>query len=318
MMWSAKQKDLLKKLGIKYPIVQAGMVWVSGGKLAAASANAGILGVVGAGSMKPDLLRHHIRKARSLTQAPFAVNVPLLYSKVEEQFEVALEEGVKIFITSAGSPKTWTQKLKKEGCQVLHVVSSPYLAKKCEEAGVDMVIAEGFEAGGHNGRDEITTMVLIPQVLDAVSLPVICAGGIVSGRQIAAAFALGASGVQMGTRFLATKESSAHKNFKTLVVEAEHDSTMLCMKGVVPVRLIKNSFYETVQAYEARGATQEEFQKLGKGKAKAGMLDGDIETGELEVGQGCSLIKNLPSVEDVVRDLCKEYKNTLAEWTGGR
>ncbi|MBC77813.1 MAG: nitronate monooxygenase [Halobacteriovoraceae bacterium] len=299
-----KQNALTKLLGTDYPIIQAGMVWVSGGKLAGAASKAGCLGVIGAGSMKPDLLRHHIQKAKSISDKALAVNLPIMYPGCPEQIEVALEEGIKIFITSAGSPKKYTQFLKDKGCVVIHVTSTPELAKKCEAAGVDAIIAEGFEAGGHNGRDEITTMTLIPQVVDSVKIPVIAAGGIGDGRAIVAAQALGAQGVQMGTRFLMTQESSAHENFKNLLLNSTPGSTKLSMKELVPVRLFKNKFFEQVQELEIKGASKEELQKLlGKGRAKAGMLDGDLDEGELEVGQVCSLIKDLPTVQELVEDL---------------
>lgn len=305
---------ITKLLSIKYPIIQAGMVYVSGGKLAAASANAGILGVVGAGSMNPELLEHHIKKALSLTTHPerIAVNVPLFYEKNKQQFEVALKHGIKTFITSAGSPKTWTSWLKDQGCKVIHVTASPELAIKCEAAGCDAVVAEGFEAGGHNGRDEITTMVLIPQVVNAVKIPVIAAGGIGDGRGIAAAMSLGAHGVQLGTRFVATVESSAHQNFKQAVTSTHSSSTMLMMKKLMPVRLLKNKFYEEVKALEEKGASSEELtQLLGKGRAKLGMLDGDLEDGELEIGQIASLIKDVPTVQDVVTKLLFEYQKAI-------
>lgn len=306
-------KSLTSLLPIKYPIIQAGMVYVSGGKLAAASANAGILGVIGAGSMTPELFDHHIKKAKSLTNhhERLAVNIPLLYSKTKEQLQIALDNGINIFITSAGSPKTHTSWLKEQGAIVIHVTSSPELALKCEAAGVDAVIAEGFEAGGHNGREEITTMVLVPQVVDAVKIPVIAAGGIVDGRGIAAALALGATGVQLGTRFVATIESSAHDHFKQAILNSHAASTMLMMKKTVPVRLMKNTFYEEVKKLEDQGASAEELMKLlGHGRAKAGMLDGDMVNGEIEIGQGCSLIKDCPSVEEVVQRLIEDFKLT--------
>lgn len=306
-------KSITTLLPIKYPIIQAGMVYVSGGKLAAASANAGILGVIGAGSMSPELFDHHIKKAKSLTthHERLAVNIPLLYSKTKEQLQIALDNGIKIFITSAGSPKTYTSWLKDQGALVIHVTSSPELALKCEAAGVDAVIAEGFEAGGHNGREEITTMVLIPQVVDAVKIPVIAAGGIVDGRGIAAALALGATGVQLGTRFVATIESSAHDHFKQAILNSHSASTMLMMKKTVPVRLMKNTFYEEVKKLEDQGASAEELMKLlGHGRAKAGMLEGDMVNGEIEIGQGCSMIKDCPSVEEVVQKLIADFKLT--------
>ena len=307
-------KNITSLLPIKYPIIQAGMVWVSGAKLAAASANAGILGVIGAGSMKPDLLEQHILKAKSLTSHPerLAVNVPLLYEKTKEQLETSLRLGIKIFITSAGSPKPYTKWLKDQGAVVIHVVSSPLLAQKCEDAGCDAVIAEGFEAGGHNGRDEITTLVLIPQVVDAVKIPVIAAGGIIDGRGLVAVLALGAQGAQMGTRFVATQESSAHKNFKQAILHSGPDSTMLMMKKHLPVRLLKNAFTEEIKRLEDQGATEEDIIKLlAHGRAKAGMLEGDMQSGELEIGQGCSMIKSCPSVHDVVEQLLIEYQNSL-------
>jgi len=303
---------ICKLLGTRLPLIQAGMVWVSGGKLAAAAAEAGALGLIGAGSMKPDLLRHHIQKAKSLTSKPLGVNLPLLYSGADEQIRVALELGIRIFFTSAGSPKKVTPQLKAAGCVVVHVTSSPDLARKCEDAGVDAVVAEGFEAGGHNGRDEITTMCLIPQVVDAVKIPVIAAGGIADGRAIAAALALGADGVQIGTRFAATVESSAHANFKRAIVAAGPDATMLAMKKLVPVRLIRNKFYKDVAELEARGASPEELSTLlGKGRAKLGMLDGDLDEGELEIGQVASLVRDIPTVAELVRRLELEYTSSV-------
>lgn len=306
-----QKNDLTKLLNIELPIIQAGMVWVSGAKLAAAAANAGCLGVIGAGSMKPELLKTHIQKAKSLTNKSLAVNLPILYSGIDEQIEIALKEGIKIFITSAGSPKKFTGFLKEKGCTVIHVTSTPELARKCESAGVDAIIAEGFEAGGHNGRDEITTMSLIPQVVDSVNIPVIAAGGIGDGRAILASFALGAKAAQMGTRFLMTQESSAHENFKNLLLNANAASTKLMMKSHVPVRLFKNKFYEKVQDLEDKCASTEDLiALLGKGRASQ-MHKGDIDNGELEVGQICSLIKDIPTVDKLVRNLKNEYDNAL-------
>ncbi len=307
-------KNICDLLSIKYPLIQAGMVWVSGGKLAAASANAGILGVVGAGSMQPDLLEQHLKKAISLTNHPerLAVNVPLLYSKTKDQFEVSLKLGIRTFITSAGSPKTYTDWLKGQGCKVVHVVSTPEFAVKSESAGCDAVIAEGFEAGGHNGRDEITTMALIPQVVDAVKIPVIAAGGIADGRAIAAVMCLGADGAQLGTRFVATKESSAHDHFKQAILNSGPGSTMLSMKNLVPVRLLKNKFYDDVKKLEDAGASKEELEKLlGHGRAKLGMLDGDMEEGELEIGQIAALVKDVPTVDELVKRLIQEQRSAL-------
>lgn len=304
-------KTITELFPIKYPIIQAGMVWVSGGKLAAASANAGILGVIGAGSMKPDLLEHHILKAQGLTthHERLAVNVPLLYERTKEQLEVALKLGVRNFITSAGSPKTYTSWLKDQGCKVVHVVSNPEFAMKSEAAGCDAVVAEGFEAGGHNGREEITTLSLIPQVVDAVKIPVIAAGGIADGRGIAAVLCLGAQGAQLGTRFVATVESSAHDNFKQAILHSGPGSTMLSMKKYVPVRLLKNKFFEEVKALEDRGASREELEQLlGHGRARKGMLEGDLEQGELEIGQVASLVKDIPTMEVLVQRLMDETR----------
>lgn len=303
-------------LSIQYPIIQAGMVWVSGSKLAAASANAGILGVIGAGSMKPELLELHIKKAFTLTNHPerLAVNVPLLYEKTQEQLELSVKLGIKTFITSAGSPKTYTSWLKDQGCKVIHVVSSPEFAVKSEAAGCDAVVAEGYEAGGHNGREELTTLALIPQVVDAVKIPVIAAGGIGDGRGIAAVMCLGAKGAQLGTRFVATVESSAHENFKQAIISATPSSTMVMMKKYVPVRLYKNKFYEDVKALEDRGASKEELvELLGNGRAKRGMLEGDMNEGEIEIGQIASLVHDIPTVEALVKKLIIEQRQCLPQ-----
>ena len=306
LMSKAKLLDLFKT---RYPIVQGGMVWVSGAKLAAAASNSGCLGLIGAGSMNPALLKEHLQKVKGLTKNPFGVNIPLLYHGVQEQIEVALKEGVKIFFTSAGSPNKFTPYLKKAGCIVVHVTSSPKLAKKCEAAGCDAVVAEGFEAGGHNGRDEISTISLIPQVVDSVGIPVIAAGGIGDARSMAAAFCLGASAVQMGTRFLMTSQSSAHKNYKDLLLKSQADSTELCMKDLVPVRLFKNKFYEDLKHLENNNASPEKIKELlGKGRAKKGMLLGELCEGELEVGQICSLIKDLPSCQEMIEKIIKDYQ----------
>lgn len=299
-------KIICSLFGIKYPIIQGGMVWVSGAKLAAAVSNAGGLGLIGAGSMKPDLLRIHIQKAKSLLNEgkQIGVNIPLLYRLVEEQINVALEEGIKIFFTSAGSPKKYTKFLKEQGCTVVHVTSSPALAKKCEEAGVDAIVAEGFEAGGHNGREEITTMCLIPQVCDTVKIPVIAAGGIFDSRTIKAAFCLGASGVQLGSRFLMTKESSAHQDYKDMIAKAGPGDTLLQMKSYVPVRLLRNKFAIESLELEKRCASVDEIvAHLGHGRAKKGMLDGDLDEGELEVGQVSGAICDLPTVEELMQSL---------------
>jgi enoyl-[acyl-carrier protein] reductase II len=306
---------LTKELGLKYPIIQAGMVWISGAKLCAASANAGILGVLGAGSMKPELLSHHIQKTKALTQNLFAINLPLLYKDCEEQLEIALSEKIRIFITSAGSPKKFTNYLKSNGCYVIHVTSNPDLALKCQDAGVDAVICEGFEAGGHNGIDELTTLTLIPQVLKKVKIPVIAAGGIATGEALLAMECLGAQGSQLGTRFIATQESSAHINFKKMILNSNHTSTALMMKKLLPVRLLKNPFYSKVHELENRCASVEELRNLlSKGRAKKGMLEGDLIEGELEVGQICGLIEDIPTVDELVQRLVHEYneaKNKL-------
>lgn len=303
-------------LKIKYPIIQGGMVWVSGAKLAAAASNSGCLGVIGAGSMKAPLLDEQIKKAKSLTKNPFAVNVPLLYEGAQDQIDTALKNGVKIFITSAGSPKKFTQYLHDQGCVVMHVCSTPTLAKKCEDAGIDIIIAEGFEAGGHNGREELTTMTLIPQVRDAINVPLVAAGGIGDARGMLAAMALGADGIQMGTRFLMTKESRAHDNYKNLLLTANEASTELSMKELVPVRLFRNKFYDEIKALENQCAGAEKIKDhLGKGRARDGMHNGDLENGELEVGQICSLIKDIPSCDEMIKTMIEDFeklKNTIS------
>lgn len=305
-------KTVTELFGIKYPIISAGMVWTSGGKLAAAVSEAGGLGLIGAGSMKEELLLHHIKKAQSLTTKPIGVNVPILYKGAKDQIEVALKSGIKIFFTSAGSPKLFTNFLKDHGATVIHVTSTPELAQKCEAAGVDAVVAEGFEAGGHNGRDELTTLVLVPQVVSAVKIPVIAAGGIVDGKGIAGVMILGAKGVQMGSRFLMTQESSAHPNYKNLIKESRFDATMLTLKKDVPVRLFKNSFYNEITALENRCASLEELlAHLGKGRAKAGILEGDIENGELEIGQAVGALNDIPSVKELLPRLVFEYEEAV-------
>jgi enoyl-[acyl-carrier protein] reductase II len=311
---SMAQGDRIRSLfGIASPIVQGGMVYCSGSKLAAAVSNAGGLGLLGAGSMKPDLLREKIRAVRLVCNKPFGVNIPLLYHGVEEQIKIAVEEGIRIFFTSAGNPKTYTKLLKDQGCTVVHVTATPELAKKCEAAGVDAIVAEGFEAGGHNGRDEITTMTLIPQVVKSVTIPVIAAGGIGSGAAIAAALTLGADGVQIGSRFVATVESSAHDNFKKMITGMGPADTMLCLKRLVPVRLAKNKFYREVAQAESRCASDAELtQLLGSGRARQGMLDGDIEDGELEIGQVSAIIKDIPTVAELFKRFAVEYQETIS------
>jgi enoyl-[acyl-carrier protein] reductase II len=312
-----KQNNPITKLfDIKYPIVSGGMIWVSGSKLAAAVSNAGGLGLIGAGSMRPELLRTHVIKAQSLTKRPFGVNIPLLYSSAQEQIDTALDLGVKIFFTSAGSPKKYTNYLKDKGAIVVHVTSSPELAMKCAEAGVDAVVAEGFEAGGHNGREEITTLTLIPQVRAAIKIPLLAAGGIASGSGIAAVMALGADGAQLGTRFLMTKESSAHENFKHLALNAQPHSTQLKMRSTIPVRLLSNKFALDIKKIEEQFTGDELKIKLtehlGKYRAMNGMHNGDIEEGELEIGQIVSLIKTIPSTEEVMKELISDYQKTLS------
>ncbi|MBE0564375.1 MAG: nitronate monooxygenase, partial [Krumholzibacteria bacterium] len=294
--------------GIEHPIIQAGMVYNSGAELAAAAAEAGCLGLLGAGSMRPDLLRAQIRKCRTLTTRPFGVNLPLLYDHAREAMEVALEEEVRIFFTSAGSPRRAIGPLKQAGCTVVHVVASPELAKKCQDAGCDAVVCEGFEAGGHNGREELTTMVLVPQCVDAVAIPVIAAGGIADGRQIAAALALGAAGVQIGSRFAVTRESSGHPAWKQAVVDAGPGDTMLVLKKHIPVRLLRNPFRDQATAAEERGAGRQELEALlGTGRARRGMLEGDLQEGELEVGQVAGMIRDVPTVAELVGQLLAGY-----------
>lgn len=294
--------------GIKYPIISGGMVWCSGWRLASAVSNAGGLGLIGAGSMHPETLREHIQKCKAATDKPFGVNVPLMYPDIETIMDIIISEGVKIVFTSAGNPKLWTKKLQDNGIKVAHVISSSKFALKCEEAGVDLVVAEGFEAGGHNGREETTTMVLIPQVRKSISIPLIAAGGIGTGSAMLAAFALGAEGIQMGTRFALTQESSASNEFKELCINLKEGDTILSLKKLSPTRLIKNDFYTTVQEAEDRGATAEEMRGiLGRGRAKKGIFEGDLSEGELEIGQVSSLIEDLPTAADVVNSVIEEY-----------
>ena len=310
-----KENPLTKLFNIKYPIIQGGMVWVAGGKLAAAVSNANGLGLIGAGSMKPELLHQHITKALSLSNKPIGVNIPLLFEKADEQINTALSLGIKIFFTSAGNPKKFTNYLHDKGAIVVHVVSSPEQAIKCEEIGVDAVVAEGFEAGGHNGREEITSMVLIPLVRKSIKIPLICAGGIASGRAMLAAMSLGADGIQMGTRFLMTKESSAHPAFKTHILNLKNDYTRLQMKNYIPVRLLKNKFSDEINMLEQTLNGDEQKSKmielLGHGRAKKGMLEGDIIEGELEVGQIVNLIKDLPTCNELMTTLINDYQDAL-------
>ncbi len=294
--------------GIHYPIIQGGMVWCSGWRLASAVSNAGGLGLLGAGSMHPETLRDHIRKCKEATTAPFGVNVPLLYPQMDEIIDIIIKEGVKIVFTSAGNPKTWTPVLKEHGITVGHVVSSSRFAMKCEEAGVDLVVAEGFEAGGHNGREETTTMCLIPSVRQATTLPLVAAGGIASGQAILAAMVLGAEGVQIGTRFALTKESSASEVFKDYCLRLNEGDTKLLLKKLSPTRLANSTFKDMVEEAEGRGATAEELKEvLGKGRAKKGIFEGDLETGELEIGQASAQLHIYESVSDVMTELIQEY-----------
>lgn len=301
-----------KLFKIKYPIIQAGMIWCSGWELASAVSNAGGLGIIGSGSMYPDVLRDQIQKCKKATHFPFAVNVPLLYPNIEEHIKIIIEEGVKIVFTSAGNPKTYTKLLKDNGITVVHVVSAVKFALKCQEAGVDAIVAEGFEAGGHNGREETTTLVLIPAVRKAVNLPLIAAGGIGNGAQMAAAFALGADAVQVGSRFVATPESSAHINFKNAVITAKEGDTQLTLKQLTPVRLIKNKFFKEVDEAEKNGATAEQLQTLlGRARAKKGMFEGDLEEGELEIGQVSGSINELKPAAQIVEEMMREFRETL-------
>ena len=295
--------------GIQYPIIQGGMVWCSGWKLASAVSNAGGLGLIGSGSMYPDVLREHIRKCRAATDKPFGVNIPLMYPQIEEIMNIVVEEGVKIVFTSAGNPKTWTGWLKERGITVAHVVSSSKFAMKCEEAGVDAIVAEGFEAGGHNGREETTTLCLIPAVREATTLPLIAAGGIGTGEAIFALMALGAEGVQMGTRFALTDESSASDIFKEYCLRLNEGDTKLLLKKFAPTRLVTNSFRDRVEAAEGRGASAEELRELlGRGRAKKGIFEGDLEEGELEIGQVAALFRRRQSVDEVMKELLEGYR----------
>ncbi|MBN4082750.1 nitronate monooxygenase [bacterium AH-315-A23] len=293
---------------IEHPIIQAGMVWNSGWKLASAVSNAGGLGLIGAGSMYPDILREHIQKCKKATNKPFGVNVPLLYPNIEEIIQIIIEEGVKIVVTSAGNPITWTSYLKEHGITVVHVVSSVKFALKSELAGVDAVVAEGFEAGGHNGREETTTFTLIPMVKEKVKIPVIAAGGIATGRGMLAAMVLGADAVQIGSRFVASNESSAHINFKEKVVKTEDGGTHLTLKELAPVRLIKNKFFNELQElYQQKPTVEELKEKLGKARSKKGMFEGDLENGELEIGQIAGLIHEIKPAAEILEEIVKEF-----------
>lgn len=293
---------------IQYPIIQGGMIWNSGYKLASAVSNAGGLGLIGAGSMYPEVLREHIRKCKIATQKPFGVNVPMLYPNIEEIMHILVDEGVKIVFTSAGNPKTWTSFLKQNGIIVAHVVSSSKFALKAQEAGVDAIVAEGFEAGGHNGREESTTLTLIPMVRKQISIPLIAAGGVATGRAMLAAMVLGADGVQVGSRFAISEESSAHQNFKNAVVALEEGQTAVTLKELAPVRLIKNKFYNDIQKMYASGGTTEELRELlGRARAKKGMFEGDLVEGELEIGQISGLISEIQPAGNIVREMMHEF-----------
>lgn len=294
---------------IQYPIVQAGMIWCSGWRLASAVSNAGGLGIIGAGSMYPNVLKEHIEKCRQATTKPFAVNIPLLYPNIQEHMDIIMEMGVKIVFTSAGNPQIWTSKLKEKGITVVHVVSNTKFAKKAQDAGVDAVVAEGFEAGGHNGREETTTLCLIPLVRDAVSIPLIAAGGIASGSAMLAAMALGADAVQVGSRFVACEESSAHPDFKNKVISAVEGDTILTLKEITPVRLLKNEFYLDIQKAYDRCASADELKEiLGRARAKKGMFEGDMIQGELEIGQISSAIRDIKPAAEIIQQMLSEFK----------
>ncbi|MBK6397043.1 MAG: nitronate monooxygenase [Bacteroidetes bacterium] len=303
--------------GIEYPIIQAGMIWCSGWELASAVSNAGGLGLIGAGSMYPDVLRQHIQKCKKATSKPFGVNVPLLYPNIEEIMQIIIEEKVPIVFTSAGNPKTWTSKLKEHGIKVVHVIANKKFALKCEEAGVDAIVAEGFEAGGHNGREETTTLVLIPIIREATKLPLIAAGGIASGSSMLACFALGAEAVQMGTRFVASLESSGHSSFKNKVVESQEGETMLVLKQLTPVRMMRNKFFNQIAEAEGRGSSADELKLiLGRARAKKGMFEGDMEEGELEIGQVAAAVHKIIPAGEIVKEVWEEFleaKNRISK-----
>jgi len=306
---------IVKLFGVKYPIIQAGMIWCSGWELASAVSNSGALGIIGSGSMYPEVLKKHIRKCKKATNNPFAVNLPLLYPNAKEHIETIIKEGVPIVFTSAGNPNTWTKELKSHNIKVVHVVSSVKFALKAESCGVDAVVAEGFEAGGHNGREETTTLCLIPDVANKVNIPLIAAGGIIDGKSMLAAMLLGADAVQMGTRFVACKESSAHENFKKIVIEAKEGDTKLTLKELTPVRLLNNEFYqELVDLYKQHPTKDILMNKLGRGRAKLGMFEGDLINGELEIGQASSQLNNIFSASEIIEQVLNEfssYKNQI-------
>jgi enoyl-[acyl-carrier protein] reductase II len=308
------QNRVTQLFGIQYPIIQAGMIWASGWRLASAVSNAGGLGLIGSGSMYPEVLREHIQKCKSATDKPFGVNVPLLYPDIDKHINIIIEEKVPVVFTSAGNPKTWTSVLKDKGIKVVHVVSSSKFAVKAQEAGCDAVVAEGFEAGGHNGREETTTMVLIPAVCAAVTIPVIAAGGIATGRQMLASMVLGAEGVQIGSRFVASNEASSHINFKEAVIHSNEGDTMLALKQLTPVRLLKNNFFSQVQQAEKRCASPDELQQLlGRGRAKTGMFEGNLTEGELEIGQVSAIIKSIQAAGDIVKEIWDGFEMALQQ-----
>ena len=311
------QNRITNLFGIKYPIIQAGMIWCSGWELASAVSNAGGLGIIGAGSMYPDILRGQIQKCKQATDKPFAVNLPLLYPDIDKHIATILEEKVPIVFTSAGNPAVWTETLKNAGIKVVHVVSNEKFALNAEGCGVDAIVAEGFEAGGHNGREETTTLVLIPQILKTVKIPVIAAGGIGTGKTMLAAMALGAEAVQIGSRFVATNESSAHQNFKQAIIDAKDGSTQLSLKKLTPVRLIKNKFWEQIAAAEMGGASSEVLsQMLGRARAKKGMFEGDLEEGELEIGQISGYINEIKPAAEIIDEIVNDYNEVLAKLEG--
>lgn len=306
-----------KVYGIKYPIVQAGMIWCSGYKLAVAVSNAGGLGLIGAGSMSPDILEEHIQKAQNNTSAPFGVNIPLLGADIDEKMDVIIRNRVSIVFTSAGNPSIWTKRLKDEGCNVTHVISSAKFAEKAEDSGVDALVAEGFEAGGHNGREETTSFVLVPSVRHVTNLPLLAAGGMFNGNSLLAAFALGADGIQIGSRFAIAKESSAHTNFKQKVIEINEGETRLVLKKLAPVRLIKNNFYKRIVEAEEAGATRKELlELLGRGRSKLGIFEGNMDEGELEIGQVSAELHKIQSAREIIREVINEYSEELKKLTG--
>ncbi|MDY7396099.1 nitronate monooxygenase [Aureibaculum sp. 2210JD6-5] len=312
------KNKITQLFNIKYPLIQAGMVWASGWRLASAVSNVGGLGLIGAGSMYPEVLKEHIQKCKKATDKPFGVNVPMLYPDLEKLFQIIIEEEVKIVFTSAGNPKTYTSFLKERGITVVHVVSSVKFALKAQEAGVDAVVAEGFEAGGHNGRDETTTFTLIPMVKEKINIPLIAAGGIATGRGMLAAMVLGADGVQIGSRFVASNEASSHINFKQKVVEAKEGDTQLTLKELAPVRLLKNKFYEDVQELYKKNPTVDELKDLlGRARAKKGMFEGDLDEGELEIGQIAGLIHDIKPAAEIVKEIIADFEKARIELTSG-